>query len=56
MEPASKLDKYHKYLKLTDDEKKLRIEHAEQDKDPSPNPQGDHTFPIQNFFEFKVIN
>jgi hypothetical protein len=52
----NKLDKYWKYLKLTDSERQLRIKHAEQDSHPSPNPQGEHVFPLVNFIEFKVLD
>jgi hypothetical protein len=40
-----KLEPYLSYLKLTDKERKKRIDKAEQDEHGRPNPQCDHVFP-----------
>ncbi len=53
---GSKLDRYWKYIALSKEERKKRINHAEQDKYSRPNPQGNHVFPFKNFVEFDVLD
>lgn len=49
-----KLEPYLSYLKLTEKQRKKRIDKAEQDHNSRPNPQGTQTFPEHNFIKFAV--
>lgn len=45
---------YDHYRKLTNKEKKRRIDNAEQDTSVSPNPQGIHEYHEYGFIDFQV--